>query len=148
MGGLDLETLGLSSPTTLLELPPLTLNVRLPPVKRPSKVPNRLTDVPLPPQQDRVGSGRSPQGQLIESQDFSTVGDDPVLGGTGEGEGGDGEFGDGGETFVVEDFADDDDGLGAIRVGSLGLLDNSGDGDRRSVDPRHKQPLEDGPVEF
>ena len=34
-----------------------------------------------------------------------------------------------------------------VGVLALGLLDDTRDGDRGSVDPGHKEPLEDGPVE-
>jgi len=147
VGRLDLETLRTPSTTGLLELPSLRSNVRLSSLEGSTEVLDGLPDVPLSPQQNGVATGRSPQSELVQGQDLSTVGDDSVPSRSGEGEGSDGELGNLGETLVVEDLSNNDDGLGVLGVLTLGLLDDTRDGNGGSVDPGHKQPLEDGPVE-
>jgi len=147
VGRLDLESLRTPSSTSLLELPALRSNERLSSLEGSTEVLDGLPDVPLSPQQNGVATGRSPQSELVQGQSLTTVGDDPVPGGSGEAQGGDGELADLGETLVVEDLSDNNDGLGTVGVLALGLLDDSRDGDRGSVDPGHKEPLEDGPVE-
>lgn len=93
-----------------------------------------LTDVPLSSKEDSVGTGRGTERELVEG-DSLTAGSDNALTGRGrEFESGDGEFGDLWETLVVENGTDSNDGLGVVRVGSTGLLDDAGDGDRGSVD--------------
>ena len=56
----------------------------------------------------------SPQSELVQGQSLTTVGDDPVPGGSGEAQGGNGELADLGETLVIEDLSDNDDGLGTL----------------------------------
>lgn len=73
-----------------------------------------LSDVPLSPQQNGVGTGRSPQSELVQGQSLTTVGDDPVPGGSGEAQGGNGELANLGETLVIEDLSDNDNGLGTL----------------------------------
>ena len=95
---------------------------------------NGLSDVSLSSEEDSVGSGRGSEGELVEGESLTAGSDDSLTGRGGEFESGDGELRDLGESLVVEDGSDDDDSLGVVRVGSSGLLDNSGEGDRGSVD--------------
>lgn len=105
-------------------------------------MPDGLPDVPLSPQQDGVGTGGSPQSELVQSQNLSTVGNDPVPGGTSEAESGNGELGNLGETLVVKNLSYNDDGLGTLynsmihtsaNAPVLVLLHLSGDSPRGSV---------------
>ena len=134
MGGLDLETPRLSPSTSPLELPALAGDVRLRALERSTEVLDGLTDVPLSSEEDSVGSGRGTERELVEGDGLTAGSDNSLTSRGGEFESGDGEFGDLRETLVVENGADGDDGLGVVRVGSSGLLDDAGDGDRGSVD--------------
>jgi hypothetical protein len=134
VGRLDLESLRLSPTTSPLELPALASDVRLTALERSTEVLDGLTNVPLSSEEDSVRTGRGTERELVEG-DSLTAGSDNSLTSRGrEFESGNGEFGDLWETLVVENGTDSDDGLGVVRVGSTGLLDNSGDGDRGSVD--------------
>jgi hypothetical protein len=93
-----------------------------------------LTDVPLAAEKDSVASGRGTERELIQGQSLTAGSGDALAGRGGESESGDRELGDDGETLVVEDRADNDDGLGVVGVGAVSLLDDSGEGDRRAVD--------------
>lgn len=136
MARLDLETPRLPSSTSSLELPALGSNVWLASLEGTTKVLDGLPDVPLAPQQNSVGSGRSSESEGVEGDGLTTGGGDSLSCGVGESEGGDGEFGDNGQSLVIEDGTDSDDGLGVVRVRVLGLLDDSGERERRSVDLR------------
>lgn len=92
-----------------------------------------LTDVPLTSEEDGVRTSRGTESELVEGQSLTTGSGDPLSGGCGESESGDSELGDNGETLVIEDRADNDDSLGSVLVRVGGLLDNSGEGNRGSV---------------
>jgi hypothetical protein len=51
---------------------------------------------------------------LVEGQDFTTVGENSLLGRSGESQSGNGELGNDRESFVVQDGTDDDHGLGSL----------------------------------
>ena len=93
-----------------------------------------LADVPLAAEEDGVGASRGTEGELVEGEALAAGSGDTFTGRGGESEGGDGEFGNLGETLVVEDGTDNNDGLGVVGVGAFGVLDNARDGDGRSVD--------------
>jgi hypothetical protein len=131
---LDLETPGLSSSSGSLELPALAGNVWLSTLEGTTKVLDGLPNVPLSSEEDSVGSSRSSESEGVESNALSAGGGDSLSGRVGESESGDRELGNFGESLVVEDGTDSDNGLVTGRVGVLGLLDNSGDREGGSVD--------------
>jgi hypothetical protein len=139
---LDLETPGLPSSSGSLELPALGSNVRLASLEGTTKVLDGLPNVPLAPQQNSVGSGRSSESEGVESDSLTTSSGDSLSGSVGESESGNGEFGDFGQSLVVEDGTDGNDGFGVVRVGALGLLDDSGERDRGSVDLNNSVSLQ------
>lgn len=153
MGPLDLETPGLPSSTTLLELPSVAANVRLLVlVGTEAKVPDGLPGILGTTEQDSVGSlGRS-EGKLVEQQSLTTGGLDPLLGSLGESEGSDGELGQRGQSVVIGDGTNNNDGLGCLgalgnTAAVLGEVDQTRDRDGGSVDLAHKQSAEDDLVE-
>ena len=93
-----------------------------------------LPNVPLTPEENSVGTGRSSESEGVESNSLTTGGGDSLSGRVGESESGDRELGALGQSFVVEDGTDGNDGLVTGWVGVLGLLDDSGEGERGSVD--------------
>jgi hypothetical protein len=93
-----------------------------------------LPNVPLTPEENSVGTGRSSESKSVEGDSLTTSGSDSCSGSVGESESGNGKLGDFGQSLVVENGTDSDDGLVTGRVGVLGLLDNSGEGDGGSVD--------------
>jgi hypothetical protein len=131
---LDLETPGLSSSTSSLELPALAGNVRLSALEGSTEVLNGLPNVPLTPEENSVGTGRSSESEGVEGDGLTTSGGDSCSGSVGESESGDGKLGDFGQSLVVENGTDGNDGLVTGGVGVLGLLDDSGEGERGSVD--------------
>lgn len=135
---LDLEALGLSATTTLLELPSLRDDVRLATVERSTKVSDSVTDVALATEEDSVGTGRGTERKLVQGQGLTTVGDDAVLGRLGETQSSDRKLGDLRETLVIEDGADNDNSLRVVLVGLLGVLEDLGDRHGRAVDLGHK----------
>lgn len=156
------------SPTTgHLELPALAGNIRLTTLEGTAEVLNGLTDVPLTPEKDSVGTSRGTESKLVKSEGLTTGGGDTLPGSGRESKSGDRELGNLGETLVVEDGANDDDDLGVVGVRVLGLLDDSRERNGGSVDLfttraqpsfvpaicltthlAHKQPLEDNSVEL
>lgn len=123
------------SPTTgHLELPALAGNVRLTTLEGTTKVLNSLTDVPLTPEKDSVGTSGGTESKLVKSEGLTASGSDALSGSDRESKSGDGELGNLGETLVVEDGANDDDGLGVVGVRVLGLLDDSRERNGGSVD--------------
>jgi len=93
-----------------------------------------LPNVPLTPEENSVGTGRSSESESVESNSLTTGGGDSLSGRVGESESGDRELGALGQSLVVEDGTDGNDGLVTGWVGVLGLLDDSGEGERGSVD--------------
>lgn len=93
-----------------------------------------LPNVPLTPEENSVGTGRGSESESVESDSLTTGGGDSLSGRVGESESGDRELGALGQSLVVEDGTDGNDGLVTGWVGVLGLLDDSGEGERGSVD--------------
>jgi hypothetical protein len=93
-----------------------------------------LSVVPLSSEEDGVGSSGRSEGELVEGEGLTTCSDDPLSGRGGEFQSGDGDFGELWESLVVEDRSDHDNDLRVVWVRVLGLFDNSGEGDRGSVD--------------
>jgi len=106
-----------------------------------------LTSVPLTPQQHSVRPSRRPKRELVQGQNFTTSVYNSLLCTASEPERGDGEFGEDGEADVVGDGADCDNDL-ILAGGTCGeLLGDGGEGDGRTVDFGHEEPLEDDFVE-
>lgn len=95
---------------------------------------NSLTNVPLTPEKDSVGTSRGTESKLVKSEGLTTSGSDALPGSGRESKGGDGELGNLGETLVVENGANDDNGLGVVGVRVLGLLNDSRERNGGSVD--------------
>lgn len=124
----------LSPTTSTLKLASLGRNVRLATLEGTTKVSDGLTDVALATEEDSVGAGRGTNGELVEGQSLTAGSDNALTDRARESESGDGDLGDLGETLVVEDRADNDDNLGTVLVGVLGLLDDTRDRERGAVD--------------
>lgn len=110
-----------------------------------AEVLNGLSGVLWSSEEKGVASGRSSEGQLIKSQDLTSSSNDAGTSRGGEAKGGDAELGDSQETVVIGDSANDNDGLVVGLLG--GVRNNSGDGDRGSVDAGHKKAAENDLVE-
>lgn len=123
------------SPTTgHLELPALAGNVRPTTLEGTTEVLNSLPNVPLTPEKDSVGTSRGTESKLVKSEGLTTSGSDALPGSGRESKSGDGELGNLGETLVVENGANDDNGLGVVGVRVLGLLNDSRERNGGSVD--------------
>lgn len=96
-------------------------------------------------EEEGVASSRSTESQLIESQDLSTSSDDARTSSSSEAESRNAELGDGQQTVVIGNGANNYDGLVVGLLG--GVRNDSGDRDRGSVDAGHKQAAEDDLVE-
>lgn len=146
---LDLETPRPSATTGTLEFSSLGFDIwLLVLVWSETKVPDTLSRVLWPSQKQSVGACWGTEGQLVESDGFTTSGNDPGARSGGESESGYGDLWNVIETGVIGDGADDDDGL----IGRLGvfvgdLFGDAGEGDGRSVDFRHEESAEDDLVE-
>lgn len=87
-------------------------------------------------EQDDIAARGSSEGQLVKGQAFTAGLLDPCACGRRESECGNGELGDGLESVVIGDGADDRDGLasvGLLRRLGRDLADDSRDGHGRSV---------------
>jgi hypothetical protein len=110
-----------------------------------AKVLDGLSGVLGTSEEKGIASGRSSEGQLIESQNFSTSSDNARTGSSSEAEGRNAELWDGQETVVIGDGANNNDGL-VVRL-LRGVRNDSGDRNWRSVDAGHEQAAEDDLVE-
>jgi len=115
-----------------------------------AEVLDSLSGVLWSSQQNNIATSWGSQGQLIESQAFTTGLLNPGSSCGCESECGDRELGDDLKSVVVCDGTDDCDGLAL--VGLLGGLSadfavDAGDGHGWSIYSRHKQSLEDDLVE-
>lgn len=109
---------------------------------------NGLTGVLGTPEEDSVGTGRGPEGELVEGDGLTAGSENAGTGGSGEPQSSDGELGDLKNTVVIGDGSDNNDGL----VGLQGLLvvdiaKDPGERDGRAVDLAHEQAAEDDLVE-
>lgn len=91
-----------------------------------------------------VASGRSTESKLVQGDGLTTSSDNAGTGGGSEAEGGNGGLGEGQETVVIGDGADDDDGalLLLAKVGN-----NAREGNGRAVDLGHEKSSENNLVE-
>lgn len=96
-------------------------------------------------EEQSVASGGGTEGKLIEGQNLTTGSQDAGTGGSGEAEGSNAELGNGQETVVIRDGADDHNGLVVRLLGGVGR--NSRDRDRGPVDAGHKKAAENDLVE-
>lgn len=106
-----------------------------------AKVLSGLTGVPLTPQEQSVRPSRRSKRELVQGQDFTASAYNPLLCTTGEFEGGDGEFWDGGEADVVGNGANGDNDLTLAGGRGRDLLGDGGEGDGGTVDFGHEEPL-------
>jgi hypothetical protein len=110
-----------------------------------TKVLDSLSGVLGSTEKERVATSGSPQGQLVESQSLSASGNDASTSGGSEAKGSNADLGDGQETVVIRDSANNDDGL---VVGLLGdVCHYSGQRNWGSVDARHEETAQDNLVE-
>lgn len=110
-----------------------------------TEVLNSLTRVLWSSEEEGVASGWCSQGQLIQSKDLSTSGQDTSASSGGEAESSNAELWDGQKTVVIGNSSNDNDGL---VVGLLRRVSNdSGERHRWPVDLRHEQAAEDDLVE-
>ena len=100
--------------------------------------------VPLAAEQDGVGTGRCPDGELVEGQCLASSLEDALLGGGREAEGSDGELGELEQADVIGDGADNDDDLGITLRSVLSLLHNARKGNGWAVDLGEEEAVEDG----
>ena len=80
---------------------------------------------------------------MIQSQTFTTSLQDTGLGGLGEVKGSNGKLGKFKKTRVISHCTDNNSSLVF-----LGVTNNAGNGDRRTIDTGHKETLQDDLVEF
>lgn len=104
-----------------------------------------LTGVLGATEEEGVGTGGLLQSQLVEGDGLAAGSGDAGTGGGGEAQSGDGGLGDGQETVVVGDGADNNDGLLLVAVLEVGR--NAGQRDGGAVDAGHEQAAEDHLVE-
>jgi hypothetical protein len=103
-----------------------------------------LTGVLGTTEEDSVGTSRSTESKLIKGEDFTTSLDDAILGSLGETKSSNGELGDLQQARVVSDGTNNDNGL---TLCGLGVANNAGDRDGRSVNAGHKETLKNDLVE-
>lgn len=142
---LDLETLGSSATTGLLELAALGSDVGLLVlVGTEAEVLDGLASVLGATEKEGVGTSGLLEGELVEGDGLATGSLDASTGSGGEAEGSNRDLGDGQETVVIGDGTDNNDGLllVALEVGG-----NARDGHGRTVDAGHEQPAEHDLVE-
>lgn len=104
-----------------------------------------LTSVLGTSEKKGVASGGSTEGQLIQSQDLSSSSENSGTSSSGDTESSDAELGDDQEAIVIGNGADNYNSALFILGGFV--RDDSGDGDRRSVDAGHEESAEDDLVE-
>merc|ERR1719245_206565 len=89
----------------------------------------------------------SSQSQLIKSDNFSSSFQDSLASLLGDSEGTDGHLWDLEDSDVIGDGSNNDSDLVSIS-GLLHVADQTGDGERRTVDLAHEEPLQDDLVEL
>lgn len=96
-------------------------------------------------QEDGAFAERRHEGQLVEREDLAAGIEDAGTGGLCDAQGGDGELGDGEQTHVVGDGADEHGDLVGL---VLEVLAQPGERQGRAVDLAHEQALEHDLVEL
>jgi hypothetical protein len=140
---LDLETTRSTLTTSTFKLTTLGTNERLLVLMGThTEVLNRLTRVLGTTDEDSVGTSRSTEGQLIQSKDFTTSLQDTSLGSLGKVKSSNRELGEVQKTRIIGNGTNNNNSLTFLVV-----LDNTRDGDGRTVDTRHKETLQDNLVE-
>lgn len=142
---LDLEATRASATTSALELATLGLDEGfLVLVGTEAEVLDGLTAVLGSTEDQGVASGGGTESKLVQGDGLTTSSDNAGTGGGSEAEGGNGGLGEGQETVVIGDGADDDDGalLLLAKVGN-----NAGEGNGRAVDLGHEKSSENNLVE-
>ena len=109
-----------------------------------AKVLDGLTGVLGTTEKDSVGTSGSTESKLIKGEDFTTSLEDAILGSLGETKSSNGELGDLQQARVVSDGTNNDNGLTLL---GLGVANNAGDRDGRSVNAGHKETLKNDLVE-
>jgi hypothetical protein len=141
---LNLETTRSTLTTSTFKLATLRANIRLLVlVRTETKVLDGFTSVLGTTDENGVGTSGSTEGQLIQGQTFTTSLQDTSLGGLSEVKGSNRELGKFKKTGVISDSTNDDNGLIV-----LGIANDAGNSDRRTVDAGHKETLQDDLVEF
>jgi len=110
-----------------------------------AKVLDGLSGVLGTSEEKGIASSRSSERQLIQSQSLSTCGKNASTSSCSESESSNAELGDGQETVVISDGANNNNGLVIGLLG--GVRNNSRDGDGRSVDAGHEKSAENDLVE-
>jgi hypothetical protein len=110
-----------------------------------AEVLNSLSGVLGSSEEQGVASSGSSKSQLIQSQNLSSSSEDAGTSRSGEAKSGNAELGDGQETVVIGDSANNDNGLVVGLLG--GIRNNSGDGNRGSVDAGHEKSAENYLIE-
>jgi len=143
---LNLETTRTSPATSPLEFAALGLDEGfLVLVGAHAEVLEGLTAVLGSTEDHGVAAGRGAQSQLVEGDGLAASSGDAGTGGSGEPKGGNADLGEGQETVVIGDSADDDDGSLLSLLVDVGR--DARERDRRSVDLGHKQAAEHNLVE-
>ena len=106
------------------------------------KMLHRLSRILRSPQQQRVRARRRPQSQLIHRQALPTRFLDPCSRSRCESQRRDSQLGDGEQTRVVGDCANDDEGLFGAGHGG-----ETGKGHGRAIDAGHEEAAEHDAVE-
>lgn len=96
-------------------------------------------------EQEGVGTSGLLESELVEGDDLAAGIGDARTGGGGDAEGGNRHLGDGQETVVIGDGADDDNGLLLVAVLEVGR--DAGQRDGGAVDAAHEQAAQDHLVE-
>jgi len=143
---LDLETARPSATTSTLELAALGSDVRLLVlVGAKAEVLEGLTGVLGATEEEGVGASGLLESELVESDGLAAGGLDAGTGSGGEAEGRNVDLGDGQETVVIGDGADNNDGLLLVAVLEVG--GNARERDGRAVDAAHEEAAQDDLVE-
>jgi hypothetical protein len=108
-----------------------------------TKVLDCLPGVPLAAEQDSVGTSRRTERELVEGDGLTAGLQNTLLGGLSEAEGRNSQLRDLEQTNVIGDSSNDNDSLG-ITIGRVGgFLEDTGKGNRRTVDLGKEQAVED-----
>jgi hypothetical protein len=104
-----------------------------------------LTGVLRAAEEKGVGTGRSTESKLIQSQGLTTGLLNASASGSGETEGSNRQLGDVQKAVVIGDGTDNDDGLALVGLADVG--DGAGERNRGAVNSGHEQATKNGLVE-